>query len=141
MLRRSIPSRGLRYLNRKVSHVGKAIAVTPQRSFSCPVTSLCCPISACGQGLTACPFVSNLTAHFTQLGGCVSLGGLLYSPLGTAMLVLLAYNVSVVLSKQFHYSHDLTAKDYVQNLNLYTIMGYGIMVCILLGVEMLFIEV
>lgn len=65
----------------------------------------------------------------------------MYSPLGTAMLVLLAYNVVVGGTKHFHYSMDLTAKDYVQDQQLYTIMKYGIMCCILLGMEVLFIEV
>lgn len=141
MLRKSVQAKGLRFFNQKISRVGVPLALTQHRSFSCPVTALSCPVTCCSQCLTNCPFVTNLTAHFTQCTGCTTLGGLLYSPLGTAMLILLAYNVIVIVSKQFHYAHELTAKDYVQDLNLYTIMNYGIMICILLGLEMLFIEV
>lgn len=57
------------------------------------------------------------------------------------MLILLAYNVVVIALKHFHYSMDLTAKDYVQDQQLYVIMRYGIMCCLLLGAEVLFIEV
>lgn len=97
--------------------------------------------SAVGGSLSNLSFTANLAAHGSQISCCPTLGGLLYSPLGTAMLVLLAYNVIAIVSKQFHYAHDLTAKDYIQDLGLYTIMYYGIMLCILLGMEVLFIEV
>lgn len=66
---------------------------------------------------------------------------MLYSPLGTTMLLVLAYNVVVVLSKYVNYIFELTAKDYVQDQQLYVIMRYGILACILLGMEVMFIEV
>lgn len=57
------------------------------------------------------------------------------------MLLVLAYNVVVVLSKYVNYIFELTAKDYVQDQQLYVIMRYGILACILLGMEVMFIEV
>lgn len=89
-------------------------------------------------GATVMP---NFMTHCTQLGACTSLSTLLYSPVGTAMIVVLAYNVIVVCTKHVNYSLEITAKDYVQDQQLLTIMRYGILSCILLGMEVMFIEV
>lgn len=86
-------------------------------------------------------FANDLLIHSTQVGACASLSTLLYSPLGTAMLIVLAYNVVVVCTKHVNYSMEITAKDYVQDQQLYVIMRYGILSCILLGMEVMFIEV
>lgn len=85
--------------------------------------------------------MSNFMTHCTQIGACTSLSTLLYSPIGTAMIVVLAYNVIVVCTKHVNYSLEITAKDYVQDQQLLTIMRYGILSCILLGMEVMFIEV
>lgn len=85
--------------------------------------------------------MQNLATHSTQLTACTQLSTMLYSPLGTTMLLVLAYNVVVVLSKYVNYIFELTAKDYVQDQQLYVIMRYGILACILLGMEVMFIEV
>ncbi|KPA76643.1 putative mitochondrial hypothetical protein [Leptomonas pyrrhocoris] len=89
-------------------------------------------------GATVLP---NFMTHCTQIGACTSLSTLLYSPIGTAMIVILAYNVVVICSKHVNYSLEITAKDYVQDQQLLTIMRYGILSCILLGMEVMFIEV
>lgn len=86
-------------------------------------------------------FLSNFGAHCTQVSACTSLSTILYSPLGTAMLLVLAYNVVVICTKHVNYTMEITAKDYVQDQQLYVIMRYGIMACILLGMEVMFIEV
>lgn len=85
--------------------------------------------------------LADLAVHSTQLGGCLQLQTLLYSPLGTAMMLVLAYNVVVICTKHVNYSMEITAKDYVQDQQLYVIMRYGILSCILLGMEVMFVEV
>lgn len=100
-------------------------------------SSLTCP-RRCFVGQTV---MQNLAIHSTQLTACTQLSTMLYSPLGTTMLLVLAYNVVVVLSKYVNYIFELTAKDYVQDQQLYVIMRYGILACILLGMEVMFIEV
>ncbi|KAG5493539.1 hypothetical protein JIQ42_01909 [Leishmania sp. Namibia] len=85
--------------------------------------------------------IPNFITHCTQIGACTSLSTLLYSPIGTAMVIVLAYNVIVICSKHVNYSLEITAKDYVQDQQLLTIMRYGILSCILLGMEVMFIEV
>ncbi|EPY15747.1 hypothetical protein STCU_11794 [Strigomonas culicis] len=85
--------------------------------------------------------LANLGAHCTQVTACTSLSTVLYSPLGTAMLIVLAYNVVVICTKHVNYSMEITAKDYVQDQQLYVIMRYGILACVLLGMEVMFIEV
>ncbi|KAG5495076.1 hypothetical protein JKF63_02129 [Porcisia hertigi] len=85
--------------------------------------------------------IPNFMTHCTQIGGCTSLASILYSPIGTLMAIVLAYNVIVICTKHVNYSLDLTAKDYVQDQQLLTIMRYGILSCILLGMEVLFVEV
>ncbi|CAJ1033434.1 hypothetical protein Q4I30_007016 [Leishmania utingensis] len=85
--------------------------------------------------------IPNLMTHCTQVGACTSLSTILYSPVGTAMAIVLAYNVIVICSKHVNYSLEITAKDYVQDQQLLTIMRYGILSCILLGMEVMFIEV
>ncbi|ORC90571.1 uncharacterized protein TM35_000083690 [Trypanosoma theileri] len=84
---------------------------------------------------------TNLTAHSLQLQGCLSLSTLLYSPLGTAFLLLLAYNVVVIGTKHVVYTIEITGKDYVQDQQLHQIMKYGIFACVLLAMEVLFVEV
>ncbi|KAH9578406.1 hypothetical protein LSM04_006754 [Trypanosoma melophagium] len=84
---------------------------------------------------------SNLTAHSMQLQGCFSLSTLLYSPLGTALLLLLTYNVVVIGTKHVVYTMEITGKDYVQDQQLHQIMRYGIFACVLLAMEVLFVEV
>ncbi|CAD2217737.1 hypothetical protein AGDE_14671 [Angomonas deanei] len=101
----------------------KPVSTAPKRSF------------------TVGSFAGNLAHHCTQLQGCVSLSSVLYSPLGTAMLLVLAYNVVVIGTKHINYSMEITAKDYVQDQQLYVIMRYGILACILLGMEVMFIEI
>ncbi|CCW66211.1 unnamed protein product [Phytomonas sp. Hart1] len=86
-------------------------------------------------------FLSNFSTHAASLSACTSLSTMLYSPLGTAMLVLLAYNVVVVGGKHSYYLIDLTAKDYVQDPQLYVVIRYGVLICVLLGMEVLFVEV
>lgn len=85
--------------------------------------------------------VANLGAHCTNVAACTSLSTVLYSPLGTAMMLVLAYNVAVIGTKHVNYTMEITAKDYVQDQQLYVIMRYGILSCILLGMEVLFVEV
>ncbi|CAG9580691.1 conserved hypothetical protein [Leishmania major strain Friedlin] len=85
--------------------------------------------------------IPNFITHCTQIGACASLSTILYSPIGTAMTIVLAYNVIVICSKHVNYSLDITAKDYVQDQQLLTIMRYGILSCILLGMEVMFIEI
>ncbi|KAG5469389.1 hypothetical protein LSCM1_02606 [Leishmania martiniquensis] len=85
--------------------------------------------------------IPNFITHCTQIGACTSLSTLLYSPIGTAMAIVLAYNVIVICSKHVNYSLEITAKDYVQDKQLLTIMRYGILSCILLGMEVMFIEI
>ncbi|KEG07232.1 hypothetical protein DQ04_10481000 [Trypanosoma grayi] len=85
--------------------------------------------------------MTNLTAHSLQLPACLSLSTLLYSPLGTALLVVLAYNVVVIGTKHVTYTMEITGKDYVQDQQLHMIMKYGILSCILLAMEVLFVEV
>ncbi|KAF8297684.1 succinate dehydrogenase cytochrome B subunit [Trypanosoma cruzi] len=84
---------------------------------------------------------SNLATHSLQVQGCASLSTLLYSPLGTVMLVVLAYNVVVIGSKHVIYTMEITGKDYVQDQQLHMIMKYGITACVLLAMEVLFVEV
>ncbi|RNE97472.1 hypothetical protein TraAM80_09297 [Trypanosoma rangeli] len=84
---------------------------------------------------------SNLVTHSLQVEGCVSLSTLLYSPLGTALLVALAYNVVVIGTKHVTYTMEITGKDYVQDQQLHTIMKYSILSCILLAMEVIFVEV
>lgn len=83
----------------------------------------------------------GFVTHCTQIGACTSLSTLLYSPMGTAMMVVLAYNVVVICTKHVNYSLEITAKDYVQDQQLFIIMRYGILCCILLGMEVMFVEV
>jgi len=85
--------------------------------------------------------LSNLSVHCAQVSSCTSLSTLLYSPLGTLMYIMLAYNVVVICTKHVNYSMEITAKDYVQDQQLYVIMRYGILSCILLGMEVMFVEV
>ncbi|GET91860.1 hypothetical protein, conserved [Leishmania tarentolae] len=85
--------------------------------------------------------ITNFTTHCTQIGACTSLSTILYSPIGTSMMIMLAYNVIVICSKHVNYSLEITAKDYVQDQQLLTIMRYGILSCILLGMEVMFIEI
>ncbi|KAK7196935.1 hypothetical protein NESM_000635900 [Novymonas esmeraldas] len=85
--------------------------------------------------------VPNFMTHCTQIGACASLSTILYSPVGTAMMIVLAYNVIVICTKHVNYSLEITAKDYVQDQQLLTVMRYGILSCILLGMEVMFIEV
>jgi hypothetical protein len=106
-------------------------------SLSRPNTALTCAKRQY-PGATVLP---NFLTHCTQIGACTSLSTLLYSPVGTAMIVVLAYNVIVICSKHVNYSLEITAKDYVQDQQLLTIMRYGILSCILLGMEVMFIEV
>ncbi|CCD21514.1 hypothetical protein TRVL_05186 [Trypanosoma vivax] len=89
----------------------------------------------------ASQLVPNIVAHSVQLPSCVSLSSMLYSPLGTIMLIALAYNVVVIGTKHFYYTMELTGKDYVQDQLLHQVMRYGILCCILLSMEMLFVEV
>eukprot|EP00796_Vickermania_ingenoplastis_P004464 gene4464-3259_t len=135
---RSLALRGLRFPASGVVQMRKAelgaLVGARRRISGCPLTSACCCVSTC-------PFLTNLSAHSAQLAGCTTLSGLMYSPLGTAMLLLLAYNVVVIGTKHLYYTMDLTAKDYVQDQQLYAIMRYGIMCCLLLGMEVLFVEV
>ncbi|RNF07204.1 uncharacterized protein Tco025E_07424 [Trypanosoma conorhini] len=84
---------------------------------------------------------SNLATHSLQVQSCVSLSTLLYSPLGTALLVALAYNVVVIGTKHVTYTMEITGKDYVQDQQLHMIMKYGILSCILLAMEVMFVEV
>ncbi|KPI85251.1 hypothetical protein ABL78_5704 [Leptomonas seymouri] len=114
-------------------------AAHPRTAFplSSPNTALTCSKRQY-LGATVLP---NFLTHCTQVGSCTSLSTLLYSPIGTVMLVVLAYNVIVICSKHVNYSLEITAKDYVQDQQLLTIMRYGILSCILLGMEVMFIEV
>lgn len=84
---------------------------------------------------------ANLATHALQVPSCFSLSTLLYSPLGTAMLIVLAYNMVVVGTKQMTYIMEITGKDYVQDQQLHQIMKYGILSCLLLAMEVLFVEV
>ncbi|CCW63117.1 unnamed protein product [Phytomonas sp. EM1] len=99
------------------------------------------PLSVSRRRYAGEAFTANLVAHTTSLSACTSLSTMLYSPLGTAMLVLLAYNVVVVGGKHAFYLLELTAKDYVQDPQLYVIVRYGVLLCILLGMEVIFVEV
>lgn len=105
------------------------------------MTTHCTALTAPKRHYTGEVLASNLLVHMTQVGACTSLATLLYSPVGTAMLIVLAYNVVVICTKHVNYSMEITAKDYVQDQQLYVIMRYGILSCILLGMEVMFVEI
>lgn len=90
-----------------------------------------------------CPFWCGLGGHFLQLiypSTYTTLPALAYSPVGTVALVGLAYNVGVVGAKHCWYTMELTAKDYVQDQKVATILRYAMLITILLAVEALFVE-
>lgn len=101
----------------------------------------CTALSTAKRQYLGATVIPNFMTHCTQIGACTCLSTILYSPIGTAMIVVLAYNVIVVCSKHVNYSLEITAKDYVQDQQLLAIMRYGILSCILLGMEVMFIEV
>lgn len=91
-----------------------------------------------------CSFWGGVANHFAQLiypSTYVTGASLLYSPIGTVALVALAFNVIVIGGKHCWYTVELTAKDYLQDLQLYAIARYLILLSILLGLEAVFIEV
>lgn len=113
----------------------------PAARSALPVASAASALTTSRRHMVGAQLASNLAVHATQAASCFSLSTLLYSPLGTAMLVVLAYNVVVIGTKHVNYSMEITAKDYVQDQQLYVIMRYGILSCILLGMEVMFVEV
>src|SRR5262249_7099842 len=92
----------------------------------------------------SCPWLANAVQHASMIGAPESyatVGAFLASPLGTAGLVLLAYNVSVVGVRHLHHSLDMVPRDYIQDPLLLQVMRYMFMIALLLGVEQLFVEV
>lgn len=90
-----------------------------------------------------CTFWGGVANHFSQViypSTYVTGASLLYSPLGTLALVALAYNVIVIGGKHCWYTVELTAKDYLQDLQLYAVSRYLILLSILLGLEAVFVE-
>lgn len=86
---------------------------------------------------------TDVSGHFVQLiypSTYTSIAALMYTPIGTLALILLAYNVGVVGAKHCWYTLELTAKDYVQDQQLVAIIRYILLITILLSVENLFIE-
>ena len=91
-----------------------------------------------------CTFWGGVANHFGQLiypSTYLTGAALLYSPIGTLALVALAYNVVVIGGKHCWYTVELTAKDYLQDLQLYAVTRYLILLSILIGLEAVFIEV
>ena len=91
-----------------------------------------------------CPTTLNIVSHAAQVADVATytnLGALLYSPLGTAALVLLAYNVGVVGLRHLSVSLEFAARDYLQDYPLVHAYRYLVLVSLLLGFERMFIEV
>ena len=90
-----------------------------------------------------CSLLCNLTGHLAGLASpatYTSLATLPYTPIGTAALVLLAYNVSVVGLKHLWYALEMVSKDYHQDQQLQVLSRYLLLFSLLFTVEGMFIE-
>ena len=86
-------------------------------------------------------FGANMSGHLfsgLSIAGCAATP--LASPYGTALMVALSYNVSVVGLKHLWYTLEMTIRDYIQDVVVAQMMRYMILLTLMTCVFQLFIE-
>lgn len=85
--------------------------------------------------IVGCPLVG----HFATIGGCTATN-LMFSPLGTVALIVLAFNVNYVGLKHLWYTAEFPMRDYVQDAALKQALRYLMLIALLLAGEGYFVE-
>ena len=89
--------------------------------------------------ITGLEVAGPFLAHLSSISA-VSSTNLMYTPLGTAALVAMAYNVNLVGLKHLWYTSELPARDYVQDAALKQVIRYLMLISLLFTANGLFCE-